>query len=146
MRIEDLFWIGFVGGGLSLLFAFLQLGRLLPLPVVGEPAQGLAVALSKGTNAYLKWQLLLSAGGLMLVAGLLAALAYCGLWSWLAPLALLSGDCADFWWVPLEPSSPPPQDPGPPKPPGNGWTGGWMPPSPPGPWSAFSRWGWAFST
>ena len=91
MRIEDLFWIGFVGGGLSLLFAFLQLGRLLPLPVVGEPAQGLAAALSKGTNAYLKWQLLLSAGGLMLVAGLLAALAYCGLWSWLAPLALLSG-------------------------------------------------------
>ena len=91
MRIEDLFWIGFVGGGLSLLFAFLQLGRLLPLPVMGEPAQGLAAALRKGTNAYLKWQLLLSVVGLALVCGLLAALAYLGLWNWLAPLALLSG-------------------------------------------------------
>lgn len=91
LRIEDLFWIGFVGGGISLLFAFIQLGRLLPLPVGDEPAQGLAAALRKGTNAYLKWQFLLSLLGLALVFGLLEGLAYFHHLGQLVPPALLSG-------------------------------------------------------
>lgn len=80
-----------MGGGLALLFAFIQLGRLLPLPTGRQPAQGLAEALNKGTNAYLKWQLLLSLGGLALVFGALEGLACLQLLNWLAPLALLSG-------------------------------------------------------
>lgn len=91
MRIENLFWIGFVGGGLALLFAFLQLGRLLPLPVGGQSAQDLTTALRKGTHAYLKWQLPLSLGGLLLVFGILEALAYGGFWDFFSPPALLSG-------------------------------------------------------
>lgn len=80
-----------MGGGLALLFALVQLGRVLPLPEGGSPAQGLATALRKGTNAYLKWQLLLSLGALVLVSGLLEVLALLQLWDWLSPLALLSG-------------------------------------------------------
>ena len=91
LQIENLFWIGFIGGGLSLLFAFIQLGRLIPLSEGGEPAQGLTAALRKGTNAYLKWQLILSCGGLALVFGLQAALVYLRRLGRLTPLALLSG-------------------------------------------------------
>lgn len=91
MRIEDLFWIGFVGGGLALLFAFIQLGRLLPLPTGVGASQDLAVALGKGTNAYLKWQLILSLGALVLVFGLSEGLVYLSYLNWTAPLALLSG-------------------------------------------------------
>ena len=80
-----------MGGALALLFAFLQLGRLLPLPVGGQSAQGLTAALRKGTRAYLKWQLPLSLGGLALVFGLLEALAYAGYWDLFSPPAFLSG-------------------------------------------------------
>lgn len=76
MLIENWFWIGFVGGGLSLLFGLI---RLLPLlrPSKGDsPAQGLSAALRKGTGLYLKRQLLLSAGFLLLVLALLLSLYY----------------------------------------------------------------------
>ena len=76
LLIEHLFWIGFAGGALAFLFALVQLGRVLPLPEGGSPAQGLAAALRKGTNAYLKWQLLLSGGFLLLVLGLFTGLYY----------------------------------------------------------------------
>lgn len=91
MRIENLFWIGFAGGGLSLLFSLIQLKRLLSLPQGDSPAQGLAMALRKGTQAYLKWQLLLSGGALVLVFILMEALVYARLLDRLSPLALLSG-------------------------------------------------------
>lgn len=100
MQIENLFFVGFVGGALALLFALIRLGRLRRLPVGDEPAQGLAEALRKGTGAYLKWQLLFSGLGLVLAAGCLAALAYLGLLDWLCPVALLSGGlCATLTGV-----------------------------------------------
>lgn len=89
--MEYLFGVGFAGGGLSLLFALIRLLRLRRLPAGESPAQGLASALGKGTKACLKWQLLLSLGGLILVFGALEALALLQLWDALSPLALLSG-------------------------------------------------------
>ena len=80
-----------MGGGLSLLFSFLQLGRLLPLSQGDEPSQGLSEALRKGTNAYLKWQVLLSGAGLLLVFGLMEALVYLRRLGQTTPLSLLSG-------------------------------------------------------
>lgn len=91
LGIENLFWIGFVGGALALLFALIQLGRVLPLPLGESPAQGLSAALRKGTNAYLKWQLLLSGGLLVLALALLAGLYLLELLELTALCAFLSG-------------------------------------------------------
>lgn len=91
LQIENLFFIGFAGGALALLFALIRLGRLRRLSVGDEPARDLAEALRKGTHAYLKWQLLFSGIGLVLVFGCLADLAYLELLDWLCPAALLSG-------------------------------------------------------
>lgn len=76
MLIENWFWIGFAGGGLSLLLALIQLLRLLPLSKGEAPARGLADALGRGTNVYLKWQLLLSVGFLLLTLLLFIPLYY----------------------------------------------------------------------
>lgn len=86
-----MFWIGFVGGALALLFALIQLGRLRPLSLGGPPAQGLAQALSKGTNAYLKRQLSLSGAVFLAVFGLLLGLSFLGLLDRMAAFAFLSG-------------------------------------------------------
>ena len=91
LSIEHLFWVGFVGAALAFLFALIQLGRVLPLPEGGSPAQGLATALRKGTNAYLKWQLLLSTGFLLLCLGLLTGLYYVGVMELPTIGAFLSG-------------------------------------------------------
>ncbi len=97
MLIEHLFWIGFAGGALAFLFALVQLGRVLPLPEGGSPAQGLAAALRKGTNAYLKWQLLLSGGFLLLVLGLFTGLYYGRVLEPLTIAAFLSGSLCSLF-------------------------------------------------
>lgn len=91
MRIENLFWIGFVGGCACLLFALFQWRRVLSLPDGNSSTQGFSDALRKGIRIYLKRQLLLSGAVLALVVVFLALLVYAGLLPWTSPPALLSG-------------------------------------------------------
>lgn len=91
MRIENLFWIGLVGGGCCLLFALFQWRQVLSLSDGNSSAQGLSEALRKGMLVYLKRQLLLSGAALALVFAFLAVLASLGLLEWTSPLALLLG-------------------------------------------------------
>ncbi len=91
LHIENLFWIGFGGGALCLLFALLQLRRILSLSEGGTLSHGFSDALRKGTWTYLKWQLLLSGVSAALVFVFLVCLVYLHLVNRMSPLAFLSG-------------------------------------------------------
>ena len=91
LHIENLFWIGFVGGALCLLFALIQWRRILSLSEGGTLALGLSGALHKGTRTYLKWQLLLSGIAIALCFAFLAVLVYLRLLNRMSSLAFLSG-------------------------------------------------------
>lgn len=92
MRVEDLFWIGFVGGGAALVFALVQLIRVLRLGSGNERMRRTASALRKGCNALLLRQYLILAGLLAVAFMLLLLSVRAGLLdSPFLPYAFLSG-------------------------------------------------------
>ena len=56
MAIEHFFWLGFVGAGVALLFAFLQNRKVLKFSEGNEAMVKIAKAIRTGANAYLKRQ------------------------------------------------------------------------------------------
>ena len=54
--MENLFWIGFVGAVLALLFAFVQRGRVMAYSEGTERMKKIAASIREGANAYLKHQ------------------------------------------------------------------------------------------
>jgi len=56
MSIEHFFWLGLVGAGLALLFAFLQSRKVLKYSEGNETMAKIATAIRTGANAYLKRQ------------------------------------------------------------------------------------------
>ena len=54
--MDQLFWIGFCGATLALLFSFIQRRKVLAAPEGSERMQKLAAAIREGANAYLKHQ------------------------------------------------------------------------------------------
>ena len=54
--MENLFWIGFVGAVLALLFAFVQRSRVMAYSEGTERMKKIAASIREGANAYLKHQ------------------------------------------------------------------------------------------
>ena len=52
--MENFFWIGLVGAGLALLFAFIQSRKVLSYSEGNETMQNIAASIRKGAGAYLK--------------------------------------------------------------------------------------------
>ena len=56
MHIEDMFWIGFVGAVVALVFAFMQRNKVLKFSEGTERMKKLAASIRQGANAYLRRQ------------------------------------------------------------------------------------------
>ena len=54
--MENLFWVGFVGAAIALIFAFLQRNKVMKFSEGDEKMVKLASAIRQGANAYLKAQ------------------------------------------------------------------------------------------
>ena len=54
MHIEDMFWIGFVGAVVALVFAFMQRNKVLKFSEGTERMKKLAASIRQGANAYLR--------------------------------------------------------------------------------------------
>ncbi len=96
--MDNLFWIGFVGAILALGFAYVQARRVMSFPE-GTPAMiKIANAIRKGANAYLNRQYKTVAIIFLIIAAVLAVLAYYpwlgekgGLVNKFVPFAFLTG-------------------------------------------------------
>ena len=56
MKLENLFWIGFIGSAVALLFALVQRSKVMKFSEGTEQMQKIASSIRKGANAYLKCQ------------------------------------------------------------------------------------------
>ena len=56
MEIQSLFWIGFVGAVIALVFAKLQQSKVMSYSEGNEKMQKIAASIRAGANAYLKHQ------------------------------------------------------------------------------------------
>ena len=56
MNIENLFWLGYVGAFAALIFAFVQIRKVMSSPVGDEKMEKIAAAIREGANAYMKRQ------------------------------------------------------------------------------------------
>ena len=54
--MENLFWIGFVGAAVALLFALMQRNRVMTFSEGNERMRKIAASIRAGANAYLKHQ------------------------------------------------------------------------------------------
>ena len=54
--MEDLFWIGFAGAAVALLFALMQRNRVMRFSEGNEKMRKIAASIRAGANAYLKHQ------------------------------------------------------------------------------------------
>jgi K(+)-stimulated pyrophosphate-energized sodium pump len=76
MNIENLFWVGYVGAGASLLFALIQIRKVFRYKEGNETMLKIAKAIREGANAFMKRQystVAMFLGGMFII---LAALAY----------------------------------------------------------------------
>ena len=92
--MENLFWIGFVGSALALLFAFMQSRKVLAFSEGNENMQKIAKAIREGANAFLKHQYraVLKVFAIVFVLLLILAFASGGeMLSYFTPFAFLTG-------------------------------------------------------
>ena len=54
--MENLFWIGFVGAALALIFALIQRNKVMSFPEGNDKMVKIASSIREGANAYLKHQ------------------------------------------------------------------------------------------
>ena len=74
--VENLFWVGYVGAGAALLFAILQINKVLKYPEGSETMVKIASAIREGANAFMKRQYSTVFIFLAVMFVILAALAY----------------------------------------------------------------------
>lgn len=92
MHIEDMFWIGFVGAVVALVFAFMQRNKVLKFSEGTERMKKLAASIRQGANAYLRRQYKTVFLIFLIVFALLLGLAYAGMLdNWFIPFAFLTG-------------------------------------------------------
>jgi K(+)-stimulated pyrophosphate-energized sodium pump len=89
-NLENLFWVGFVGAILALLFALVQSRKVLAFSQGTEQMKKISAAISKGANAYLKRQYKTVAKFFVFMVILFAILAAFGFVSVFLPFAFLS--------------------------------------------------------
>ena len=90
--LENLFWLGLVGGIIALIFAVVQAKKVLKFSEGTELMQKLAASIRKGANAYLKRQYTTVAKIFIVVFMILLILARVGLLdNWFIPFAFVTG-------------------------------------------------------
>ncbi len=89
--MENQFWIGLVGAGLALSFAFFQSRRVMAFPLGNDTMERIASAIKRGANAYLKRQYIAVGKFFAVMTVLFAVLALGGLVSVFVPFAFLTG-------------------------------------------------------
>ena len=90
--MENLFWIGFVGAAVALVFAILQARKVMQFSEGTELMQKIASSIRQGANAYLKRQYTTVVKSFIVVFLLLLGLAYTGMLdNWYIPFAFLTG-------------------------------------------------------
>ena len=90
--MENLFWIGFIGAALALIFAGIQRKKVMSYTEGTDRMAEIAQSIREGANAYLKRQYKTVAIVFAIVLVIMCALAAIGLLqSWLIPLAFLTG-------------------------------------------------------
>ena len=92
MNIDNLFWIGFVGSVVALVFAFVQRGKVMKFSEGTELMQKIASSIRKGADAYLKRQYTTVLKIFAVVFVILLVLAATGMLdNWFIPFAFLTG-------------------------------------------------------
>jgi K(+)-stimulated pyrophosphate-energized sodium pump len=89
--MENLFWIGFVGALIALLFAFAQRCKVMKFSEGTPTMQKIASAIRKGANAYLRRQYKSVAIFFLIMAVILAILAVLDMVSPFVPFAFITG-------------------------------------------------------
>ena len=92
--MENLFWIGFVGAAIALVFAFLQRNKVMKFSEGDEKMVKLASAIREGANAYLKAQYTTVAKVFAIVFVILLIIAFASkgqMLSRVTPFAFLTG-------------------------------------------------------
>ncbi len=89
--MENLFWIGFVGALIALLFAFAQSRKVMKFSEGTPTMQKIASAIRKGANAYLRRQYKSVAIFFLIMAVILAILAVLDMVSPFVPFAFVTG-------------------------------------------------------
>ena len=90
--MENLFWLGFAGALIALIFALTQAKKVLKFSEGTELMQKLASSIRKGANAYLKRQYTTVAKIFIIVFVILLSLAWRGMLdNWFIPFAFLTG-------------------------------------------------------
>ena len=90
--MENLFWLGFAGSLIALIFALTQAKKVLKFSEGTELMQKLASSIRKGANAYLKRQYTTVAKIFIIVFVILLILAWRGMLdNWFIPFAFLTG-------------------------------------------------------
>jgi len=93
MEMENLFWLGFVGAAVALLFANAQRGKVMHYSEGTEKMQKIAASIRAGANAYLKQQYTTVFKVFLVVFVILLAMAFLGqdMLSKFTPFAFLTG-------------------------------------------------------
>ncbi len=92
--MENMFWIGFIGAVLALVFASLQRKKVMSYSEGTDRMVEIAQSIRDGANAYLKRQYKTVAIIFVIVLVIMCVLAAVGLLqSWLIPVAFLVGGC-----------------------------------------------------
>jgi len=91
--MSSLFWLGFFGALLALLFAFVQSRKVLKFSEGTELMKQIAAAIRAGANAYLRRQYSGVAKIFVVVFVILIILAAVKLLNWFVPFAFLTGGC-----------------------------------------------------
>ena len=92
MQIESLFWIGFIGAVVALVFAVVQRNKVMKFSEGNETMQKIASSIRQGANAYLKRQYSTVVKIFAVVFVILLALAATGMLdNWFIPFAFLTG-------------------------------------------------------
>ncbi len=92
--VQNLFWIGFVGAAIALIFAFLQRNKVMKFSEGDEKMVKLASAIREGANAYLKAQYTTVAKVFVVVFVILLIIAFASkgqMLSRVTPFAFLTG-------------------------------------------------------
>ena len=89
--MENLFWIGFVGSLVALLFALYQSRKVLKFSEGTPVMQKIAAAIRRGANAYLKRQYRSVAIFFLIMAVILGILALLGMVNKFVPFAFITG-------------------------------------------------------
>ena len=91
MQVENLFWLGYIGAFAGLIFAVLQIRKVMSYPEGSESMVKISAAIREGANAYMKRQYSIVAIFFFVMFLILTVLSFFGLVNRFTPYAFLTG-------------------------------------------------------